>query len=217
MEMRSSVRPQACREHQTLARQLPPALLGVVLLFAFCPAHAQTLPPAAQKGSWDLSIFAAAETGEENTNSFAEAQIWSAGIFVGRVMTREHGRGWRCGNIEYALDLIPVFETFGNQRTHGYAFDPVILRWNSALHTPRFSPYIELAGGGLITPSNLPPGNTSSFNFTPKGGGGIYLWTRRRQSFDLGVRWSHISNANLGVKNPEFNGVQLTLAYHWYK
>lgn len=69
----------------------------------------------------------------------------------------------------------------------------------------------------MITSSNLPPGNTSKFNFTPKGGGGIYVRTRKRQSLDIGVSWSHISNANLGVDNPEFNGVQLSLAYHWFK
>jgi hypothetical protein len=33
----------------------------------------------------------------------------------------------------------------------------------------------------------------------------------------VGLRWSHISNANLGVINTEFNGIQLSLAYHWYK
>ncbi len=69
----------------------------------------------------------------------------------------------------------------------------------------------------MITSANLPPGNTSSFNFMAKGGGGIYLKTRKRESLDMALRWSHISNANLGVINTEFNGVQLSLAYHWYK
>jgi lipid A 3-O-deacylase len=193
------------------------SMLLVISLFSSCQVFAQDTPPSAEKGRWDFSVWVAGETGEENTNSFAESQIWSAGIFVGRVMTRELSRGWMRGNIEYAADFAPAFETYGNQRTHGVGFDPVILRWNSALHTPRISPYIELAGGAVITPTNLPPGNTSSFNFTAKGGGGIYLWTLKRQALDLGCRWSHISNANLGVQNPEFNGVQFTLAYHWFK
>jgi hypothetical protein len=192
-------------------------MLGLLVLLVSCRAFTQDLPPAGQKGSWDFSVWAAGETGEENTNSLAEAQIWYAGVFVGRVMTGGRIGGWRRGNLEYGFDVMPVFETYGNQRTHGWGFDPVILRWNFALHTPRISPYIELAGGAVITPSNLPPGNTSSFNFTPKGGGGIYIRTRKRQSLDLGCHWSHISNANLGVQNPEFNGVQVSLAYHWYK
>ncbi|MGC2171706.1 MAG: acyloxyacyl hydrolase [Candidatus Sulfotelmatobacter sp.] len=192
-------------------------MLGVILLLCSCRTVAQDVPPAGQQGRWDFSIGAAGETGEENTNSFAEAQIWSVGVSVGHVITSERGCGWRRGNLEYAFDFMPVFETFGNQRTHGRGFDPVILRWNSALHTHRISPYIDLAGGAVTTSSNLPPGNTSSFNFMAKGGGGIYLVTRERQSFDIGFRWSHISNANLGLDNPEFNGVQLSLAYHWFK
>jgi len=39
--------------------------------------------------------------------------------------------------------------------------------------------------------------------------------TTRRQSFDIGCRWSHISNANLGIENPEFNGIQVSLGYHF--
>ena len=191
-------------------------VLGLFLLFSGL-AYTQDLEHVVQKGNWDFSVWAAAETGEENTNSFAESQIWSAGVFVGRIMTAERLGGWRRGSLEYGFDVLPVFETYGNQRTHGYGFDPVILRWNSALHARRVSPYIELAGGGVTTSTNLPPGNTSSFNFMAKGGGGIYLWARKRRSFDVGVRWSHISNANLGVNNPEFNGVQLSVAYHWFR
>lgn len=193
------------------------SMLIAIFLFSSWRVFAQEAPPSAEKGRWDFSVWAAGETGEENTNSFTESQIWSAGIFVGRVMTRELSTGWTRGNFEYAADFAPVFETYGNQRTHGMGFDPVILRWNSALYTSRASPYIELAGGAVITPTNLPPGNTSSFNFTAKGGGGIYLWTRKRQALDLGCRWSHISNANLGMQNTEFNGIQVTVAYHWFK
>ncbi len=191
--------------------------LGLLLLLAFCRASAQDSQPIERKGTLDLSVWVAAQTGEEITNSFAEAQILSAGAFVGWAITGEHLNGWRRGSLEYAFGVMPLFVTFGTQRISGYGFDPVILRWNSALHTSRVSPYIEIAGGAVITAANLPPGNTSSFNFTPRGGGGIYIRSRPRQAFDVGFRWSHISNANLGVDNPEFNGVQLSLAYHWFK
>lgn len=193
------------------------AMLGLLLLFVFSQASAQYLPPLERRGTWDFSLWAAGETGEENTNSFSEAQIWSAGAYAGTVIIGERGDGWRRGSLEYGFDFVPAFETYGNQRTHGVGFEPVILRWNSALHTPRLSPYIELAGGAVDTKMNLPPGNTSSFNFSARAGGGIYLWRRERQSFDIGFRWSHISNANLGVRNTEFNGLQLSLGYHWFK
>jgi len=64
----------------------------------------------------------------------------------------------------------------------------------------------RIGRGVVITNSNLPPGKTSNLNFMAKGGGGIYIRTRKRESLDIGFRWSHISNANLGLDNPEFNG-----------
>ena len=181
-------------------------------------SHAQEhKPSSAQNGAWDFSIWIAGATGEEKTNSFTEAQIRTSGVFVGKVITGEIGHGWRGGNLEYGFNLIPVFATSGNQSVKGGGFEPVVLRWNSANHIGRAVPYIELAGGGVFTTSNLPAGDTSSFNFTAKGGGGVYIFTKERQSLDIGCRWWHISNANLGVRNPEFNGVQVTLGYHWFK
>jgi hypothetical protein len=191
--------------------------LVVIVLFVSCHAYSQNLPPNAQNVKWDFSIWIAGETGEETSNSFAQAQIWTAGVFAGRTLTDEAGHGWRRGRLEYAVDFVPVFETYGNQRTHGIGFDPVILRWNSALHTSRISPYMELSGGGVSTPVNLPPGRTSNFNFMAKGGGGFYFRTRQREAFDLGLHWSHISNANLGADNYEFNGIQLSIAYHFFR
>jgi hypothetical protein len=192
-------------------------ILGGLLIFVAYAAYAQAPLPSTEQQKWDFGISLAGETGEETSNSFAQAQIWNAAVRGGIVLTDEAGHGWRRGRLEYVFDVVPVFETYGNQRTHGAGFDPVILRWNSALHTSHISPYIELSGGGVWTPVNLPPGRTSNFNFMAKGGGGIYLRTRQRQALDVGLGWSHISNANLGADNYEFNGIQLTIGYHWFR
>jgi lipid A 3-O-deacylase len=170
-----------------------------------------------QDRSWDFSVWLAGETGEENTNSFAEAQVFTAGVFAGKMLTDEIGSGWRRGRFEYGADLIPLFIQFRPERLYGGGFEPVILRWNSNLRAGRISPYIELAGGGVRTNANFPAGNTSDFNFTARGGGGIQIFSAMRRSLDIGCRWSHISNANLGVQNTEFNGVQVSLGYHWFK
>jgi len=170
-----------------------------------------------QDRSWDFSVWLAGETGEENTNSFAEAQVFTAGVFAGKMLTDEIGSGWRRGRFEYGADLIPLFIQFRPERLYGGGFEPVILRWNSNLRAGRISPYIELAGGGVRTNANFPAGNTSDFNFTARGGGGIQIFSAKRRSLDIGCRWSHISNANLGVQNTEFNGVQVSLGYHWFK
>jgi lipid A 3-O-deacylase len=192
---------------------------GLMLLFILLPGRTYGQSPDAnrQKGDWDFSVWGAGETGEENTNSFAEAQIWSAGFQVGKILMHDRGPGLLRGNVEYAFDVMPVFQTYGNQRIWGGGFDPVMFRWNFALHSSRLTPYIASSGGAVFTSSNLPPGNTSSFNAMAKAGGGVYIRTKKRQDFDIGLCWSHISNANRGVRNPEFNGIQLSIAYHWFK
>ena len=192
----------------------------VVIIFVLLPSgdlvKAQERPES-HSDNWDLSVWFTTATGEENRNSFTEAQILTAGFFLGRMLTGEIGSGWRRGRFEYGVDLMPLFIQVRPERFYGGGFEPVVLRWNSSRHKKSVSPYIELAGGAVRTNSNFPPGDTSAFNFTARGGGGVQISARNRQSLDIGCRWWHISNANLGVRNPEFNGIQMSIGYHWHK
>ena len=159
----------------------------------------------------------AGETGEELRNDFTEAQIFTAGVFAGKMLTGEIGSGWRRGTFEYGVTVFPVFRQFRPRVIYGGGIEPIIFRWNSSLRAGRVAPYIELGGGAVRTDSNLPAANTSNFNFTARGGGGIRIFTRKREWAEIGCRWSHISNANLAAQNPEFNGIQISLGYHWLK
>jgi len=189
----------------------------LLLLGPGAQAQSAPQPSATERERHDFSVWSAGATGEENTNSFAEAQLWSAGVFLGWVIAPDVGNGWRRGALEYGFSLIPAFVQARPEHIFGGGFEPVVLRWNFRRRLGRLTPYIELAGGGLFTNSNLPPGNTSSFNFTARGGGGIEVPTKKHQSFDIACRWAHISNANLGVRNTEFNGIQVSLGYRWFK
>jgi hypothetical protein len=162
---------------------------------------------------WDFSLWTAVATGEENTDSLKEAQIVSAGVFAGRTIAGFRS-GWFRGNLEYGLDVFPLFLA---SKVHGIGFDPVIVRWTSSRAWHRAMPYIELGGGGLATNANFPRGDTSTFNFVARGGGGMNILSGERNAIDVGCRWWHISNANLGTRNPEFNGIQFSLGYHWLK
>jgi hypothetical protein len=166
---------------------------------------------------WDIAVNVAAATGEENRDAFSEAQLWTAGVFVGRIIARDLGKAWWKGNLEYGFDVIPLFIGTGAQHVFGGGFHPIVLRWNSSRRIGGLQPYIELAGGAVATNTNLPQGDTSTFNFTARGGGGLQISTKHNQSLDIGLRWWHLSNANLGVRNPEFNGVQFSVGYHWFK
>src|ERR1700690_2246963 len=176
-----------------IARFLTPSQMFCVALLLTCLARAQQFrPPVGQNGKWDLSVWVTGATGEENRNSFTEAQIWTAGVFVGRVITDKIGSGWRGGNLEYGVNLMPVFVQRRPEALYGGGLDPVVVRWNSSLHAGRVVPYIELAGGAVLTNTNLPRGDTSNFNFTVKGGGGIHLFTKNRQSLEIGCRYYHV-------------------------
>jgi hypothetical protein len=200
-----------------LSARLRRAGYFLFVLLAARPLHSQEGIPEAQRRDWDFGVWVAGETGEERLNDFSEAQIFTAGVFVGKVLTSEIGNGWRRGQFEYGFDIIPVFRQFRPQGIYGGGIEPVILRWNSSLRTGRVAPYIELGGGAVRTNVNLPAGNTSSFNFSARGGGGVRIFAKPKQWVEVGCRWSHISNANLGVRNPEFNGIQVSLGYHWSK
>ena len=193
-------------------------LLRCVLLLPVLAGLASAQRSAeSQNRTWDFGLWMATATGEENTNSFAEAQILTAGVSVGRALTGEIGHGWRRGSLEYVADFIPVFVQFTPQRISGTAFEPLLLRWNSGLRRGRMAPFIELGGGGLYTHVNFPPGDTSTFNFVAHAGAGVQIVAGPAQSFEMGCRWLHVSNANLGTRNPEFNGIQLTLGWHWHQ
>jgi hypothetical protein len=167
--------------------------------------------------NWDLGVWAAGATGEESQNSFSETQIFTAGAFVGRALTGEIGSGWRRGRLEYVAEIAPVFVQFAPQGIRGISFTPVIFRWNTALHRGRVAPFIELGGGAVHTGVNFPSGDTSTFNFIARGGGGILVTIKRAQALEISCRWWHISNANLGNQNPEFNGIQVNVGWHWFK
>lgn len=192
-------------------------MLTSLLTFVLSSAASAKAHPRDETPKWDISFWLAGATGEETINSLNQAQIVSAGFFLGKPVAANLGRSWWRGGLEFGFDVIPLFLPVSTQRVHGAGFEPVVLRWTSSHRPGGLQPYIELAGGGLATTANLPPGDTSSFNFLARGGGGILVFTRARQAVDLACRWEHISNANLGTQNPEFNGVQVSVGYHWFK
>jgi opacity protein-like surface antigen len=192
--------------------------LLVVLVLAIAPmCLSQNDPPESAPRSWDFGIWVAGATGKETTNSFTQAQIVTAGFGVEKVITGELGNGWRQGRLAYGGNVIPLFVQLRPGRPYGFAIEPVILRWNSSRHASNWSPYIELAGGGVFTNTNLPAGDTSDFNFTARIGAGLQIHAGNRNAIDLSCRWLHISNANLGRQNPQFNGLQVGIGYHWHR
>jgi hypothetical protein len=167
------------------------------------------------RGTWEVEVFAGGGTG-----LFAASgdQFALAGVRIGRILTRDHFHGWAQGNFEFAGEIAPLFEVFqAGHAVYGGNFSPVILKWNFT-RPEKVIPYVLLSGGGLVTTRNVPPGNTSYFNFVAGGSAGVHVFLRQRRALTFETHWVHISNANLGTQNPQLvSNFIFTAGYSWYR
>jgi lipid A 3-O-deacylase len=168
-----------------------------------------------RQGTWDLGIFAG---GGNGLFAASDTRYFLAGGRIGRVLTQDHVSGWARGNFEYATGFTPVFVVLQQGRAvYGGNFTPVMLVWNFTA-ARRIVPYILLSGGGLVTSDNVPPGNTSNFNFVGGGSFGLHAFLRPGRALTFETHWVHISNANLGRENPQLvSNFLFTVGYTWFK
>jgi hypothetical protein len=92
--------------------------------------------------------------------------------------------------------------TGNGHRVYSYAIggSPIGAQVNF-VHFPRVEPFLT-SGGGFLYFNHRMFGQTN-FNFTAQLGGGVQVFTsNRRAALDLGYKYHHISNANLGNQNP---------------
>jgi len=76
----------------------------------------------------------------------------------------------------------------------------LIMRWHF-VREQNWSIYID-GGAGLLGTTNDVPSTGSSFNFTPQAGGGATVRLSDDRHLMMGLRWHHISNAELYEGNP---------------
>ena len=119
--------------------------------------------------------------------------------------------------LEYIADLIPfAVETntivladdgsgaFVRRTAYGAGMAPlggrIVFRPGS-----RVKPFIGASGGFLLFNEAVPLPRANKFAWTGDAEAGVQIWTERRSSFTLGLRFHHISNANAGAVNPGLN------------
>ncbi len=189
----------------------------MVLLFLVSLAtQAQSqASPSMRQGALDLGLYAGVGNGLFQAS---DTHFFLVGGRIGRILTRNYLPGWARGNFEYAAELSPFFEVFQpGGRVYGGSFTPVILKWNFTANS-KIVPYMLLSGGGLITTHNVPPGDTSHFNFMAGGSGGVHVFLRPKRALTFETHWIHISNSELGRENPNLPANFIfTLGYTWFK
>lgn len=189
---------------------------AILVFIAASAADAQTLSAQSlTKSAWEFQPFVGGGTGLGHSDS---TQFLIAGVRIGKILTKDHLRGWARGNFEMAVDLMPLYLVLQpGGPVYGASFKPVIFQWNF-LGNHKVAPYALIAGGVLFTTSNVPPGNTSYVNFTSQGALGFRFFQRPRRAWVFEIQAVHISNASLGHLNPGFNGsLMFSLGYSWLK
>jgi opacity protein-like surface antigen len=84
------------------------------------------------------------------------------------------------------------------------------------VHCRRVEPFLT-SGGGFLYFNHQMFGATQ-FNFSAQLGGGVQLFTSsRRTALDLGYRYHHISNANLGNRNPGMDSHMLVIGVSLFR
>jgi hypothetical protein len=135
--------------------------------------------------------------------------VWNLGLRYGMILTSPHGPGFLRGQLEYAVDVVPVWVIMQKTNTaYGGSVDPFAFKW--ILSSPRkVKPFFQIEGGALFTNTKVPEG-TSQINFTTSGGVGAHFLGKKR-NFSAEVRFQHISNAGMTNPNPGLNTVQVRI------
>lgn len=197
-------------------------VVGILFLLALGGAAAaqdSALQDAARnpltKGTWELGLFGSGGQGVLNASN---TQFAGAGARVGIILTKDHLSGWLRGNFEWAVDAMPVYTIFTpHGAVYGGSLKPVIWRWNFT-RGKTIVPYVAAAGGIVFSTANIPPGDTSSVNFTPQAEFGADIFVKRNSALFLEGAVVHHSNDDLGALNPGYDAALFfTVGYSWFK
>ena len=198
------------------------AVLGALLLsVAAGRAQSSGAAPGGEAAAirgphWAFGVLAGGGSGLFDDDG---VQYVRAGVRVGRVLTHELGPGFLRGTLEWDAEVMPVdYVLWSDYRNvYGVGVNPLIVKWNFT-GGRKVVPYFMGQAGVLWSAHNVPPGDTSHFNFITGAGVGLNYFVRPARSWNIDLRSTHLSNASLGNHNPGVNAsLQLSVGYNWWK
>lgn len=180
------------------------ALLGLAMAAG---ARAQEASP--ENSSRELQIWTGGGHGINGSQS--GDGLWNLGLRYGMILTAPHGPGILRGQLEYAVDVVPVWVIAQKTNTaYGGSVDPFAFKW--IFDSPKkVKPFFQIEGGALFTNTKVPE-NTSQINFTTSGGIGAHF-LGKKHNFSAEVRFQHISNAGMTNPNPGINTMQVRIGF----
>ncbi len=182
------------------------ALAAVLSLVNGSEARAQASP---ENSSREWQIWTGGGHGINGSQS--GDGVWNLGLRYGMILTAPHGPGFLRGQLEYAVDVVPVWVIAQKTNTaYGGSVDPFAFKW--ILSGPKkVKPFFQIEGGALFTNTKVPEG-TSQINFTTSGGFGAHF-LGEKHNFSAEVRFQHISNAGMTTPNPGINTIQVRIGF----
>ena len=144
-------------------------LAGAQAVLPDSPVH------QAARANWEYGALVQGGVGLEERTNFS---FLMAGGHLGRVLTPVVGTGLLQGNFEYAVEVLPLWQSYTPQfqrlncplgatvasqcrqtttggTYRGASITPIMLRWNFT-HGRRFMPWAQAAGGVLYTTRKYP-------------------------------------------------------------
>ena len=130
------------------------------------------------------------------------------------VVTDEWEAGALSGNVEVLLE--PFFARFTQPFAAEAAGGSIVFKYN-LLAFGRWMPFWD-AGAGMLWTNLAPriPEQSTPFNFVLQTGPGVQYFMTARTTLTLGVRYSHISNADIGQRNVGLNAVLPYVGLSWF-
>lgn len=182
------------------------SILVFALLASAAAARAQMGPEEAGS-EWQVWTGG----GHGINGSTSGTGVWNVGLRYGLILTAPHGPGFLQGQLEYALDAVPVWVITQRTNTaYGAGVNPFAFKW--ILSKPqRVKPFFEIEGGTLFTNTKVPE-LTSQINFTTSAALGMHV-LGVKHDWTAEVRFMHISNAGLATPNPGINTIQVRLGW----
>jgi lipid A 3-O-deacylase len=199
---------------------------GIALAQSTATSNPDSATPLHREG-WNYGVWADYANG---VGTRTDVHAYGAGLRIGRVMTGERGNGWRKGTFELDADLTPVeiyhFPAIlqaGNnlpvaaQNFYTGGFTPLIMKWNFTRGS-HWVPFVAAEGGIVFSTKDMPPGDTSTVNFTSGAAFGFHRFVHDASAWTFQGKIYHLSNASLGPHNAGVNAaLQFKLGYTWFK
>lgn len=133
---------------------------------------------------------------------------------IGMIVTDELRAGFLSGNLELAVE--PLFARFTKPFPAEAAGGAWVIKYN-LLSFGRWVPFWD-AGAGMLWTNLAPriPEQSTPFNFVLETGPGVHYFLTKSLTLTAGVRYHHISNADIGQRNTGLNAALPYFGISWF-